>query len=119
MSPEALQGVSAVAVVTSSVLGRVLGNLMMAMTKRVRVRLLQDEPSALEWLAELQALEVAGQVSGDRRRSRPQRKKASVKPPSTGSRCPVVQRARGPARNRIAWAQSSGWMGFRVRARRA
>ena len=39
-----------------------------------------------------------------------QRRKASTKPPSTGIRWPVVQRALGLARNRIACAQSSGSM---------
>src|SRR5579862_1762448 len=38
-------------------------------------------------------------------------KNASVNPPSTGIRCPVVQRDCGPARNRIAAAQSCGSIG--------
>jgi hypothetical protein len=39
------------------------------------------------------------------------RRNASGKPPSTGIRCPVVQRVCAPARKRIARAQSSGSMG--------
>ena len=39
---------------------------------------------------------------------------ASVNPPSTGIRCPVVQRDCGPARNRIAAAQSTGSIGWPV-----
>src|SRR5580658_363044 len=37
-----------------------------------------------------------------------QRWNASVRPPSTGITCPVVQRARGLARKRMASAQSAG-----------
>ena len=42
------------------------------------------------------------------RRNKTQRRKASTRPPSTGIKWPVVQRACEPARNRMAWAQSSG-----------
>lgn len=51
MAPEALTHITAVAVVTSSLLGRILGNLMMGMTNRVRVRLFEDEGAAFEWLS--------------------------------------------------------------------
>src|SRR6185295_8610952 len=47
------------------------------------------------------------------------RRKASVSPPSTGIRCPVVQRDLGPARNRIASAQSLGSMARWVNVRLA
>lgn len=40
-----------------------------------------------------------------------QRRKASGNPPSTGIRCPDVQRDFSPARNRIASAQSAGSIG--------
>ena len=40
-------------------------------------------------------------------------RKASVKPPSTGMMWPVVQGVLGPARKRIAWAQSLGSMAGR------
>ena len=39
------------------------------------------------------------------------RRKASVRPPSTGKMCPEVQRVFGLARNRMASAQSAGSMG--------
>ena len=39
------------------------------------------------------------------------RRNASGKPPSTGIKCPVVQRVCEPARKRMARAQSSGSMG--------
>ena len=39
------------------------------------------------------------------------RRKASVRPPSTGTMCPVVHRASGLARNRMARAQSTGSIG--------
>jgi len=41
-----------------------------------------------------------------------QRRNASVNPPSTGITCPVVQRDCGPARNKIAAAQSCGSIGW-------
>jgi hypothetical protein len=55
MAPEALTNITAVAVVTSSMLGRILGNLMMGMTNRVRVRLFEDEGAAAEWLSTVSA----------------------------------------------------------------
>lgn len=60
MSPEVLEKHMAVAVVTSSMLGRILGNLMMGMTNRVRVRLFDDEKPAGEWLNELSARTRSG-----------------------------------------------------------
>ena len=53
------------------------------------------------------------------RPSRTHRRYASTNPPSTGIKWPVVQGVSGPARNRIACAQSLGSMGLCVNVRMA
>jgi hypothetical protein len=55
---------------------------------------------------------AAGEVSG-----RFYRKNASVKPPSTGMMCPVVLPLSSLASHRMAFAQSIGRIGRRVRVR--
>jgi hypothetical protein len=56
MSREACRTVSAVAVVTSSMLGRVIGNLMIGMNKTASpFKLFDTESSAAKWLNEVHA----------------------------------------------------------------
>ena len=56
MSPEACRTVTAVAVVTSSMLGRVIGNLMIGMNKTASpLKLFDTELGAATWLEEVHA----------------------------------------------------------------
>lgn len=64
-SPETGRGVIAVAIVTASVLGRIVGNLMMGMShsSKVPVRLFDQEAAASTWL-KAQSARTSGSKSG-------------------------------------------------------
>jgi len=65
LSDEALRAVAAVAIVTTSMLGRIVGNLMIGMhTRGAPVRLFENNDKALEWLKEF--LTPSARVSGAR-----------------------------------------------------